>query len=107
MVHLLRRDVIGLCPHVDLLIDVHTGYDEEDAWPAGAAGEEAAQAEDDGALVLLQERPGHRGAHLHHLHRQAQGEGQGHEDEQHRDDHNGVSADSLALLASWWGLQRL
>ena len=60
MVHLLRRDVIGLCPHVDLLIDVHTGYDEEDAWSAGAAGEQAAQAEDDGALVLLQEGPGHR-----------------------------------------------
>ena len=50
---LLRRDVIGLCPHVDLLVVVNAGDDEEHARAPGSALQESSQPEDDGPLVLL------------------------------------------------------
>ena len=53
IVHLLRRHVEGLGPHVDLLEHVDAGEDEEDAGAARAAGQQQPQPEDDCSLVLL------------------------------------------------------
>ena len=53
--HLLRRDIVGDRPHVDLLVDVEAGDDEEDPGPPGAARHQATQPEDDCSLVLLQQ----------------------------------------------------
>ena len=53
MTDLLRRDVVGLCPHVDLLVVVNAGDDEEHARAPGSALQESSQPEDDGPLVLL------------------------------------------------------
>ena len=47
-------NLISHCPHVNLLEDIDTGDDEEDAGPPGPPGQEAAKAEDDGTLVLLE-----------------------------------------------------
>ena len=57
--------------HVDLLVDINTGDDEEDPGPPGSSCQQPTQPEDDGSLVLLD--------HLHHEH---QGEGEGDEDEE-------------------------
>ena len=43
----------GFCPHVNFLINVDTGDDEEHAWPPGSPREEAAQSEDHSPLILL------------------------------------------------------
>ena len=51
--NLLRRDVESLCSHVNLLVDVDAGEDEEDARAAGAARQEEAQSENDSSLVFL------------------------------------------------------
>ena len=51
--HLLRRDVKGDCPEVDLAIGVDARDDEEDARPLGAALAQPAQPEDHRPLVLL------------------------------------------------------
>ncbi len=51
--YLLGRDIEGERPHVHLLVGVDAGDDEEDAGAAGAAAQKATQAEDDHALVLL------------------------------------------------------
>ena len=69
--HLLRRDLVGLRPHVNLLVDVHTRDDEEHARPPGAARQQPAQPEDDGSLVLLD-----------HLDGEEEGEGEGAEDDE-------------------------
>ena len=53
MVNLLWWDIVGLCPHVNLLVVVNTGNDEEHSWSPGATLEEPSQPEDDGSLVLL------------------------------------------------------
>ena len=71
MPDLLRWDLILPTPHVDLLISVHTGDDEENPRAPGSSSQQPAQPEDDGPLVLLD--------HLHHEH---QGEGEGDEDEE-------------------------
>ena len=42
-------------PHVDLLVSVHTGQDEEDSRPPSSSYQQPAQPEDDGPLVLLEE----------------------------------------------------
>ena len=52
---LLRRDLVGVAPHVDLDVLVEAGDDEEHPGPAGAAGQEAAQAKYHCSLVLLQD----------------------------------------------------
>ena len=51
--HLLGGNFKCLTPHVDLLVDIHTGDDEEDPRPPGSSCQEPAQSEDDGSLVLL------------------------------------------------------
>ena len=52
--HLLGRDVIGGSPHVNLLVDIEAGDDEEDAGSSGSTREKTTQPEDDRSLVLLQ-----------------------------------------------------
>ena len=43
-----------LTPHIDLLVNIHTGDDEEDPGPPGSSCQQSAQSEDDGSLVLLE-----------------------------------------------------
>ena len=50
---LLGGHVVGGRPHVNLLIDIDTGDDEEDPGTPGSPGEEAPQPEDHCTLVLL------------------------------------------------------
>ena len=54
--YLLRRDVVRLRPHVDLLVVVHAGDDEEHARAPRPALKQPPQPEDDGPLVLLRMR---------------------------------------------------
>ena len=54
--YLLRRDVVRLRPHVDLLVVVHAGDDEEHARAPRPALQQPPQPEDDGPLVLLRMR---------------------------------------------------
>ena len=49
----MRRNIVGCCPHINLLIDIKTRDDEEDPRPLSSPPEEPAQSEDDGPLVLL------------------------------------------------------
>ena len=49
----MGRDIVGLCAHVNLLIDVNTGNDEENTGSTGSAGEEATQAENDCSFIFL------------------------------------------------------
>ena len=49
----MRRDIVGLCAHVNLLVDVDTGNDEEDSRSTSSTGEKATQAEDDCPLIFL------------------------------------------------------
>ena len=51
--NLLRRDIVGLGAHVNLLVNVDAGDDEEDARSSGSAGEKATQAEDDSTFIFL------------------------------------------------------
>ena len=51
--HLLGRDLVCRCPHVDLLVGVHAGDDEEDPRAPGSSGEEAAQPEDYRPFIFL------------------------------------------------------
>ena len=56
--HLLRGHGEVLDPHVDDLVDVDAGDDEEDPRPPRPPGQDPAKAEDDRLLVLLP--PSHR-----------------------------------------------
>ena len=51
--HLLWRYLIGASSHVNLLINIHTGDDEEHPGTPGSPRQQPAQPEDDGPLVLL------------------------------------------------------
>ena len=53
MFYLLRRNIVGCRPHVDLLVNIQAGDDEEDPGTPGTALDQSAQSEDDGSLVLL------------------------------------------------------
>ena len=68
---LLWWDLILPTPHVDLLVGVDTGNDEEDSRPPGSSCQQSAQSEDDGSLVLLD-----------HLDGEEEGEGEGAEDDE-------------------------
>ena len=52
--YLLGRDLVVVGPHVDLLVGVHTGEDEEDPRAPGSAHQQSSESEDDGSLVLLE-----------------------------------------------------
>ena len=54
LVYLLGRDLVVVCPHVDLLVRVHAGEDEEHARAPRPAHQQPPQPEDDGSLVLLE-----------------------------------------------------
>ena len=69
--YFLRWDLECFSSHVNLLIDVDTGDDEEHPRPPGSPCQQPAQPEDDGPLVLLD-----------HLDREEEGEGQGAEDDE-------------------------
>ena len=84
---LLRGDLKRHAPHVDLLVCVDTGNDEEDPRTPSSSGEESAQPEDDGPLVLLD-----------HLDGEEEGEGEGDHDEQERSDGHDEGADAGPLL---------
>ena len=83
----MRRDVVCLGSHVNLLILVNTRDDEEDPGTSGPAREEQTQPEDDGSLVLLD-----------HLDDQAEGEGERGEDEEEGAEDQEVGTESLGLL---------
>ena len=51
--NLLWRTLIRCRPHINLLVDVDAGNDEEDPGAPGPPCEEPAQPEDDSPLVLL------------------------------------------------------
>jgi hypothetical protein len=51
--YLLRRYIEGLCPHVYLLVDVHTGNDEEDPRTPGSTRQQPTQPEYHRPLVFL------------------------------------------------------
>ena len=51
--NLLRWNIIGLCPHVNLLIVINARDDEEDTRAPGSTLQQATQSEDDGSLVFL------------------------------------------------------
>ena len=50
----MGRDVIGGSPHVNLLVDIEAGDDEEDAGSSSPACQKTTKPEDDCSLVLLQ-----------------------------------------------------
>ena len=87
--NLLWRDVIRLSSQVNLLIDVNTGYDEEDPGTAGFPSQHSAQSEDDRSLVLLD-----------HLHHPAEGEGEGDADQEEGDEGQQVRDKPWSLLAA-------
>ena len=51
--HLLGRDLVGGGPHVDLLVRVHAGDDEEHPRASRPARQQPPQPEDDRPFVLL------------------------------------------------------
>ena len=51
--YLLRGNVKVSDSQINLLINIHTGNDEEDSRAPGTPGQQAAQPEDDCPLVLL------------------------------------------------------
>ena len=53
IINLLRGNFKCLTPHIDLLINIKTGDDEEDSRPPGSSCQQPAKPEDDGSLVLL------------------------------------------------------
>ena len=87
--HLLRRNFIGASTHINLLVNIHTGDDEEDSRPPGSSRQQPAQSEDDGSLVLLD-----------HLHHEQEGEREGDHDEQERSDSHDESTDTRPLLTN-------
>ena len=54
ILHLLWRNLVVVSPHVDLLISVDTGEDEEDSRTPGTANKQSSQSEDNGPLILLE-----------------------------------------------------
>ena len=53
LLYLLWRNIVTGCPHVNLLVDVQAGDDEEDAGSSCPARQKTTQPEDDCSLVLL------------------------------------------------------
>ena len=51
--NLLWRNFESLCPHVNFLVNIHTGNDEEHSGPPGTASQQPAQAEDHSPLIFL------------------------------------------------------
>ena len=79
-----------MAPHVNLLVDINTGNDEEDPRTPGSSCQEPAQPEDDGPLVLLD-----------HLHHEEEGEGEGDQDEEEGAESHDESTDPRPLLTAF------
>ena len=85
---LLRGDLVRLGSHIDLLVNIYAGDDEEDSRPPGSSSHQPAQSEDDGSLVLLD-----------HLDSEEEGEGEGAEDDEDAGDGEKEGAETRTLLA--------
>ena len=70
-IYLLRRYLIGSCPQVYLLINIHAGNNEEYSWSSCSARQKAPQSEDDCPLILL-----------NNLYCVEQGDGEGDDDQE-------------------------
>ena len=81
------RDVVGLSPHINLLVDIHTGDDEEHPRAPGSARQEQSQSKYDGSLVLLDD-----------LDDEAEREGQGGQDQHQGAEDQQVGTQTLGLL---------
>ena len=51
--NLLRGDLVGGGPHVDLLVDVDAGDDEEDTRTSSSSSKESPESKDYSTLILL------------------------------------------------------
>ena len=51
--NLLRGDLVGGGPHVDLLVDVDAGNDEEDTRTSSSSSKESPESKDYSTLILL------------------------------------------------------
>ena len=54
ILHLLWWNLVVVSPHVDLLVSVDTGEDEEDPGTPGTANKQSSESEDNGPLILLE-----------------------------------------------------
>ena len=50
----MRRNLVSGCPHVDLLVGVDTGDDEEDPGTPGSSGEKTTKPEYDRSFIFLE-----------------------------------------------------
>ena len=73
--------------HVNDLIDVNTGNDEEDSWPPGSSCQDPSQAEYDSLLILLD-----------NLDDKTQGEGQRDKDKDDRANDEKLSTYTWSLV---------
>ena len=80
--------------HIDLLVDIHTGDDEEDSRPPGSSCQQPAKSEDDGSLVLLD-----------HLHHEYEAEGEGGDYQHQREYGESQGTDPRSLLTGCGGRQ--
>ena len=85
--HLLWRHVVGLSPHINLLVDIHARDHKEDARAPGSARQEQSQSKYDGSLVLLD-----------HLDDEAQREGESGQHQQEGAEDQQVGTQTLGLL---------
>ena len=83
----MRWNLESLRSHIDLLVDIHTGDDKEDPGPPGSSGQQPAQSEDDGSLVLLD-----------HFDSVEEGEREGGDDEKEGDNGHEVTAEAGPLF---------
>ena len=51
--YLLRRDIISGSSHINLLIDIKTGYDKEDTRTSCSTSDQSSKSEYDCSLILL------------------------------------------------------
>ena len=111
-IDLLRRHIIGLCPHINLLVHIDTGDDKEDARSPGPTSQKTTQAEDDGSFVFLEVARGRTGKReglgltdLDDLDSQTEGEGQGEEDQEDGDEDHQLGTEALAILTCWGSMR--
>ena len=90
--HVLRGNNEVLCPHVNLLVSVGTGNDEENAGTSESPGQTAAQSVDHRPLVLL-----------HPLDGEDEGEWEGDDHEEPGDDNHQLVTQLGSVSKPGWG----
>ena len=90
--HVLRRNNEVLSPHIDLLVSVGAGDDEENTGTSERPRETPAQPVDDCPLVLLDP-----------LHGEHQGEGEGDDHEQPGEDNHQLVTQLGSVSKPGWG----